>query len=79
LKGLVFIPRNKEIEKIMQRLMRYPVVKVDNDRIRKDFGRYRCIRRLKKLEGIIIKDRYICLPEHVYFEKRGKKYFIRFK
>jgi len=78
-KGLYLLPKSEEIEKIIERLMRYPVVKLHNKRIAVDLGRYRCIRRLKEQGNFVIKDGYVFIPEHVCFVKKGKRYYVKFK
>jgi len=79
-KGLFLVPRSEEIERILQRLMRYPVAEVPRE-IARNLSKYKCIRRLitDKRIGIakVKRANFIFLTENTHLEKKGKKYFIR--
>jgi hypothetical protein len=64
-------PSSKDIENICDRLMRYPVVKV-NGKKAQAFSRNSKIRYLSYREGIYIQGGVISIPEKTKIKKSGK-------
>ena len=75
--GISFYPKNKDIEKMMDRLIHYPVVKVD-PRISQTFSKYAKIRYINqgKDKKIYIKKGIIGLSPKVKIKRNGNGFDI---
>ena len=77
-------PKSKEVERIFDRLMKFPVVKVD-PRIAMDISRYKKIRFLRSNDNIFIgEDRakhksIIFIPPSVKLSKNNGKFFFNYR
>lgn len=74
-----FKPRNKEIEKLMENLMNYPVIKVKPS-VAQSLSRYDKIRFLSSKNNIYIQKGVIGIPKNVCIKKKKDGCFdIEFK
>jgi len=71
-------PNSKEIDKILNNLTNYPVVKV-NPITAQAFGRHKKIRYLSKNENIYIKKGIISIPNTVQIKKKNNGYDFLFR
>ena len=74
---MYLFPKDKEIEKIFDRLMKYPVIRTKRSQ---DISRYKTVRMLnhdRKNPGIYIKGNIVGLSPKVHIDKIGKKFDIK--
>ena len=72
-----FTTNNKDIEHLLDRLTKYPVVKADS-KLCQTFSRCKKIRYLSSKENIYIRKGLVALPPQVHIERNGNKFIIRF-
>lgn len=70
-------PKSKEIQKIFDRLVRYPVVKVD-PKMAQSFSRQKKIRYLSKNGDIYIRKGIISIPDGRKLLKKQGKYVFEY-
>jgi len=70
-------PKSKEMEKIFNRLLRYPVVKV-NPKIAQAFSRQKKIRYLSNKEQIFIRKGIISIPDSSKLTKKNGKFYFKY-
>jgi hypothetical protein len=70
--------KNKEIEKIFNRLTRYPVLKVDPI-LAQAFSRHKKIRYLSRNGNIFIRKGVISIPDTGKLVKKNSKYFFKYR
>jgi len=70
--------KNKEIEKVFNRLTRYPVVKVDA-KLAQAFSRQKKIRYLSRNGNIYIRKGIISIPDTGKLIKKSNKYFFKYR
>lgn len=67
----------KELDDILKRLTKYPVVRV-NPKTAQSISRYKCIRRLSEKDHIWIKKGIISIPPQVKIKKNKNGYHFNF-
>ncbi len=76
--GISIKPRSAEIEHILDRLTKYPLVKVDT-KLSQELSKYKKIRYLSKLDNIYIKKGIIGIPPQVKLKRKGNLFYFEYK
>ena len=74
---LSFTTKNKDIEKLLDRLTKYPVAKVD-PKLCQTLARHKKIRYLSDLDNIYIKKGIVALPPQIHIERKGNHFLFKF-
>ena len=69
--------KNKEMEEILNKLSKYPVIKV-NPRVAQSLSRHKKIRYLSEKNNIFIRKGIISIPSNVKIKNNGKIFTFDF-
>jgi hypothetical protein len=74
---LSFYPKNKDIEKLFDKLIHYPLVNVD-PKTAQTLSRHKKIRYLSSRKNIFIRKGLVGIPPQVKIKKKNGKFFFEF-